>query len=143
MNQKEFMQLVSPFKDKVFRLAKRLLVSTEEAEENCATRAVDQLKDYLEYGVVRNSVNFPGIDGRPAPNAKVRLVVINQDVPNMIAEITKVIGGAGLNIVSFKNESNGKIGYNLIDLEVAATAAVIEQISKLDKVIRVRTIVLG
>ena len=117
--------------------------STEEAEENCATMAVDQLKDYLEYGVVRNSVNFPGIDGRPAPNAKVRLVVINQDVPNMIAEITKVIGGAGVNIVSFKNESNGKIGYNLIDLEVAATPAVIEQISKLDKVIRVRTIVLG
>jgi len=117
--------------------------STEEAEENCATMAVDQLKDYLEYGVVRNSVNFPAIDGRPAHNAKVRLVVINQDVPNMIAEISKVIGGAGLNIVSFKNESNGKIGYNLIDLEVTVPANVIEQISKLDKVIRVRTIVLG
>ena len=115
--------------------------STEEAEENCATMAVDQLKDYLEYGVVRNSVNFPAIDGRPSPSAKVRLVVINQDVPNMIAEITKVIGTAGLNIVSFKNESNGKIGYNLIDLEVAVPADVIEHIKKLDKVIRVRTIV--
>jgi D-3-phosphoglycerate dehydrogenase len=117
--------------------------STEEAEENCATMVVDQLKDYLEFGVVRNSVNFPAIDGRPAHNAKVRLVVINQDVPNMIAEISHVIGGAGLNIVSFKNESNGKIGYNLIDLEVSVPPAVIEQISKLNNVIRVRTIVLG
>jgi D-3-phosphoglycerate dehydrogenase len=60
----------------------------------------------------------------------------------MIAEISKVIGGAGLNIVSFKNESNGKIGYNLIDLEVLVPATVVEQISKLDKVIRVRNIVL-
>ncbi|HSQ41086.1 MAG TPA: 3-phosphoglycerate dehydrogenase family protein [Fibrobacteraceae bacterium] len=116
--------------------------STAEAEENCATMAVDQLKDYLEYGVVRNSVNFPAIDGHPALNAKSRLVVINQDVPNMIAEISKVIGDAGLNIISFKNESNGKLGYNLIDLEVAAPPAVIDQISKLDKVVRVRTIVL-
>jgi len=117
--------------------------STEEAEENCATMAVDQLKDYLEYGVVRNSVNFPAIDGRPAPSAKARIVVINQDVPNMIAEISKVIGGAGLNIVSFKNESNGKIGYNLIDIEAAVPAVVVEQITKLNKVIRVRNIVLG
>ena len=117
--------------------------STEEAEENCATMAVDQLKDYLEYGVVRNSVNFPAIDGRPAPSAKARIVVINQDVPNMIAEISKVIGGAGLNIVSFKNESNDKIGYNLIDIEAAVPAVVVEQITKLNKVIRVRNIVLG
>jgi len=116
--------------------------STEEAEENCATMAVDQIKDYLEYGIVRNSVNFPAIDGRPAPNAKIRLVVINQDVPNMIAKISEVIGSAGLNIISFKNESNGKIGYNLIDLEVAVPASVVEQISKLEKVIRVRTILL-
>ncbi len=117
--------------------------STEEAEENCATMAVEQIKDYLDYGLVRNSVNFPAVDGYPAGSAKVRLVVINQDVPNMIAEITHVLGAAGLNIMSFKNESNGKIGYNLIDLDVDVPAAIIEQITKLTKVLRVRKLVLG
>jgi D-3-phosphoglycerate dehydrogenase len=117
--------------------------STEEAEENCATMAVEQLRDYLEYGIVKNSVNFPAISGHPAQNAKVRLVVINQDAPSMIAEITRVIGSAGINIHSFKNESNGKVGYNLIDVEVDVPAAVTEQLSKLDKVIFVRKIQLS
>jgi D-3-phosphoglycerate dehydrogenase len=116
--------------------------STEEAEENCATMAVEQLRDYLEYGVVRNSVNFPAIHGLPAANAKVRLVVVTQDVPSMIAEITRVIGSAGINIHSFKNESNGKVGYNLIDTEVDVPEAVVEQLTKLDKVIFVRKISL-
>ncbi|NLB63931.1 MAG: phosphoglycerate dehydrogenase [Fibrobacter sp.] len=116
--------------------------STAEAEENCATMAVEQLKNYLEYGIVCNSVNFPALEGRPAMNAKVRLVVINKDVPNMIAEITKVIGAAGLNIISFKNESNGKIGYNLIDLETEVPAAILEEINHLEKVVRVRMIKL-
>lgn len=114
--------------------------STEEAEENCATMAVDQLKDYLEYGIVRNSVNFPAVDGRPGAHIKTRVVVINQDVPNMIAEISKVFGTAGINIASFKNESNGKIGYNLIDLDAAVAPAVVESLTKLDKVIKVRVI---
>ncbi len=117
--------------------------STEEAEENCATMAVEQLRDYLEYGIVKNSVNFPAIDGRPAPQVAVRLAVVNHDVPNMIAEITKVIGGAGINIHSFKNESNGKIGYNLIDTQVEVPDTVLEQLRALDKVVFVRKIVLG
>ncbi len=117
--------------------------STEEAEENCATMAVDQLRDYLEHGIVRNSVNFPAVDGQPAPNTKVRLVVINQDVPNMIAEVSRVIGNAGLNITSFKNESNGKIGYNLIDLDVEVPDSLVAQLKQLDKVIRVRKILVA
>jgi D-3-phosphoglycerate dehydrogenase len=117
--------------------------STEEAEENCATMAVEQLREYLEFGIVKNSVNFPAISGHPAVNAKVRLVVINQDAPSMIAEITRVIGAAGINIHSFKNESNGKVGYNLIDIQTDVSAAVVEQLSKLDKVIFVRKIALG
>lgn len=112
--------------------------STEEAEENCATMAVEQVRDYLEYGIVKNSVNFPAIEGHPAQNVKVRLVVISQDVPNMIAEITRVIGSAKINIHSFKNESNGKIGYNLIDTEVDVPTAVMEQVKQLDKVVFVR-----
>jgi D-3-phosphoglycerate dehydrogenase / 2-oxoglutarate reductase len=114
--------------------------STEEAEETCATMAVEQLKDYLEFGIVKNSVNLPRVDGRPAENVKTRLCIINQDVPKMIAEITHVIGAAGLNIVSFKNESNGKIGYNLIDLDASVPGSLVAQLSKLDKVVRVRSL---
>jgi len=113
--------------------------STEEAEETCAVMAVEQVKDYLEYGAIKNSVNLPAVNGgRPAENVKVRLCIINQDVPNMIAEITRVIGGAGLNIVSFKNESNGKLGYNLIDLDATVPDTLIAQLTKLDKVVKVR-----
>jgi len=112
--------------------------STEEAEATCAVMAVEQVKDYLEYGIVKNSVNLPAVDGRPAENIKVRLCIINQDVPNMIAEITHVIGAAGVNIVSFKNESNGKLGYNLIDLDVSVPDSLIDELAKLPKVVKVR-----
>ncbi len=114
--------------------------STEEAEENCAVMAVEQLKDYLEYGCVRNSVNFPALMDKPHMGIKSRVVVINEDVPNMIAEITKVIGAAGINIASFSNKSNGKIGYNLIDSEATIGDDVIALLEKLPKVIKVRVI---
>ncbi len=114
--------------------------STEEAEENCAVMAVEELKDYLEFGVVRNSVNFPPLDSFPHAEVKSRVVVINQDVPNMIAEITKVFGAANINIASFSNKSNGKIGYNLIDVESVVDDSIIDELKKLDKVIRVRVI---
>ncbi len=114
--------------------------STEEAEENCAVMAVEELKDYIEYGCVRNSVNFPALMDKPHMGIKSRVVVINEDVPNMIAEITKVIGAAGINIASFSNKSNGKIGYNLIDSEATIGDDIIEVLSKLDKVIKVRVI---
>ena len=114
--------------------------STEEAEDNCASMAVEQLKDYLELGVVRNSVNFPALEEYPHMGVKSRVIVINQDVPNMIAEITKVIGSAGVNISSFSNKSNGKIGYNLIDIESVVSDDIVNLLSKLDKVIKVRVI---
>jgi len=114
--------------------------STEEAEENCATMAVEQLKDYLEFGIVRNSVNFPASGSAPSASVKNRVVVINNDVPNMIALISKVFGDAGLNIQSFKNESNGKIGYNLIDLESSVPQSLIDSLKKIEQVIRVRVI---
>ncbi|MDR2732345.1 MAG: 3-phosphoglycerate dehydrogenase [Fibromonadaceae bacterium] len=114
--------------------------STEEAEENCATMAVEQLKDYLEFGIVHNSVNFPAIESRPSAHVKNRIVVINNDVPNMIALISKVFGDAGINISSFKNESDGKTGYNLIDIDTAVPQSIIDSFEKIEHVIRVRVI---
>ena len=114
--------------------------STEEAEENCAIMAVEELKDYIEFGCVRNSVNFPALNDKPHMGIKSRVVVINEDVPNMIAEITKVFGAEGINIASFSNKSNGKIGYNLIDIESTIDDSIKAKLSQLPKVIKVRVI---
>ena len=114
--------------------------STEEAEENCATMAVEQLKNYLEFGIVHNSVNFPTVESHPSASTKHRIIVINHDVPNMIALISKVFGDAGINISSFKNESNGKIGYNLIDLDSSVPQSLLDSFKKIEQVIRVRVI---
>lgn len=114
--------------------------STAESEENCAVMAVRQLRNYLEYGIVANSVNFPIIEVYPEASTRTRLVVINKDVPNMIAQITQVIGNAGLNIVSFTNASNGKIGYNIIDLEKELPEPLVATIQKIGNVVRVRVL---
>jgi len=114
--------------------------STEESEENCATMAVNQLKGYLELGNVVNSVNFPVCESVPDASAKTRLIVINKDVPNMIAAITKVLGEAGVNIASLVNKSNGKVGYNIVDCQAELSDALVTKISSSPDVIRVRVI---
>ncbi len=112
--------------------------STAESEENCAVMAVKQVRNYLEYGVVNNSVNFPVVEVFPQSSTRTRVIVINRDVPNMIASITQVLGAAGLNIQSFTNESNGKVGYNIIDLESDIPAGMEATLSAIENVIRVR-----
>lgn len=114
--------------------------STEESEENCATMAVNELKGYLELGNVVNSVNFPVCESVPSDNVKTRLIVINKDVPNMIAAITKVLGDAGVNIASLVNKSNGKVGYNIIDIEGDIPAAAVDAVKASSDVIRTRVI---
>jgi len=112
--------------------------STAESEENCAIMAVRQLKKYLEYGVVSNSVNFPVVETFPAQSVRTRLSVVNKDVPGMIAVVTTALGDAGLNIQASVNASNGKIGYNLLDLETYVGEDVIEKIRQIPNVLRVR-----
>jgi len=116
--------------------------STEESEENCATMAVTQLKSYLELGNVVNSVNFPVCESVPSDKVQTRLIVINKDVPNKIAAITKVLGDAGVNISSFVNKSNGKVGYNIIDVEGDVPQAAVDAVKASDDVIRTRVIKL-
>ncbi len=117
--------------------------STTESEENCATMAVKELSAYLEYGNVVHSVNFPNIESIPAQKVHTRLIVINKDVPGMIGVITNLIGNYHLNIESFRNQSNGTVGYNIIDLESAVPEELLEEINKNEDVIRTRTIVFG
>jgi D-3-phosphoglycerate dehydrogenase len=117
--------------------------STSQSEENCACMAVRELAAYLEYGNVVHSVNFPNIESTPTDKVHTRIIVINRDVPGMIAFVSNIIGSHGINIASYLNQSNGKVGYNIIDVEAAVPKAVIAEIKKNTDVIRTRTIIFA
>lgn len=114
--------------------------STSESEENCAVMAVNELSGYLEYGNIVHSVNFPNIESIPSAKVHTRLIVINRDVPGMIAYATNVISKFNINIASYLNESNGKVGYNIIDLESAISQELVAEIEENSDVIRTRVI---
>jgi D-3-phosphoglycerate dehydrogenase len=114
--------------------------STSESEENCATMAVKEISSFLKYGNVVHSVNFPNIESTPSDKVHSRLIVINRDVPGMIAFVSNIFADNDVNIASYLNQSNGKGGYNIIDVELAIPAVVVEQIEKNSDVIRTRVI---
>ena len=114
--------------------------STEESEDNCACLAVSELKDYLEYGTISRSVNFPTVESIPSGSCQARLIMINRDIPGMIGFASNIIGTNGINIASYMNESNGLIGYNIIDVESVVPHDVIAQIEAHPDVIRTRII---
>ncbi len=117
--------------------------STLESEEQCSSMAVRALRDYLQYGNISRSVNFPTVESLPGGDVDTRLIMINQDVPGMIGSVTQFLGGHNINIMSYLNESNGTIGYNIIDLSAPVSEALLVDISRMKGVIRVRTISVG
>ncbi len=117
--------------------------STEESEEQCACMAVQELMAYLEYGTITHSVNFPTVESIPSDDVHTRLIMINRDVPGMIGFASQIVGAHSINISSYLNESNGSIGYNIIDLEKPIPDNVIKEISDHKDVIRTRTIVFA
>jgi D-3-phosphoglycerate dehydrogenase / 2-oxoglutarate reductase len=112
--------------------------STEEAEDNCAVMAVEQLRDFLEHGQIRNSVNFPEIH-LPRQGAT-RLCITNANVPNMVGQISTILGNAGLNIVEMLNKSRGDIAYTLIDVNAAVPPSVVEQFDAIEGILNIRVI---
>jgi D-3-phosphoglycerate dehydrogenase len=112
--------------------------STPEAEDNCAIMAGRQMSDFLRYGNVKNSVNFPNCE---MPNmGRTRLVVGNANVPNMVGQITTVLAGDKINIIDMMNKSAGGLAYNIIDVEGSVGEAVVDKIRKIDGVIMARLI---
>ena len=112
--------------------------STQEAEENCAVMVADQLREYLEHGNVRNSVNLPEV---VLPRAgKTRLAVINRNLPDMVGQISHVLGQNSINIVHMVNESRAGVAYNLIDVEDEIGEEAARAIAGIDGVLRVRVL---
>uniref|UniRef100_UPI0040567540 phosphoglycerate dehydrogenase n=1 Tax=Candidatus Electronema sp. TaxID=2698783 RepID=UPI0040567540 len=117
--------------------------STSESEEHCTAMAVQELKNYLQYGTVTHSVNFPNAESIPAAGSCARLIMINRDVPGMIGLASNILGRHGINIASYTNKSNGMVGYNIIDTETPIASEVVREIQSVEGVVRVRVIPLN
>ena len=112
--------------------------STPESEQNCAIMAVDQLKDYLENGNIRNSVNFPNV--YLDRSGVMRMCIIHKNVPAMLASITTLLSKDGVNVENLSNKSKGDYAYTMVDLGSKVAESVIEDVKHLPNVIRVRVI---
>ena len=113
--------------------------STEESEENCAVMAVKEVRDFLENGNIKNSVNFPNCDMGTCV-AVGRIAITHKNIPNMISQLTKILGAEGLNIADMTNKSKGEYAYTLIDLESAASAEALDALKAIEGVSKVRVV---
>lgn len=112
--------------------------STKEAEDNCAIMVAAQIKDYLENGNIRNSVNFPEVMlSRETSN---RIMVVNANVPNMVGQISAAMADANLNIHDMVNKSREDIAYTLVDVDTEIPESVISVITSIEGVKSVRVI---
>lgn len=112
--------------------------STHQAEENCAVMVAEQIKDFIENGNIKNSVNFPQV--KLERSGVQRLAIVNLNRPDMVGQISKVLGASKLNICRMVNESRQNIAYTLLDLEQEIMPAACEQILAIDGVLSLRTI---
>ena len=110
--------------------------STSEAEENCAIMVADQIKDFLENGNIQNSVNFPKVV-LPRTGSQ-RLSIANANRPDMVGQISHILGNGGVNICHMVNESCGEVAYTLVDVESKISTDVIKKIQTIDGVLKVR-----
>jgi D-3-phosphoglycerate dehydrogenase / 2-oxoglutarate reductase len=112
--------------------------STPESEDNCAIMAADQMREYLERGNIKNSVNFPNCE--LAPTGKARITLINNNVPKVISNVTTLLGSSGLNIDEMLNKNRGEVAYNIIDVSDEVSDELLEKLKQVDGVVSVRVI---
>ncbi|SDB89518.1 D-3-phosphoglycerate dehydrogenase [Pelagirhabdus alkalitolerans] len=100
--------------------------SSQESEENCAIMATQQLKDYIETGSVKNSVNFP--DVTLSPFRHMRITAFHNNVPNMLSQLTQIVSKFGINISEMMNRNKENVAYSVIDFESSVDSSIQEQI---------------
>jgi len=112
--------------------------STEEAEDNCAIMAADQLKDFLENGNIKNSVNFPVVKLDPVDGF--RLAITNDNVPKILGSVLNILAEENINVIDMLNKSRNDIAYNLIDICSEPSESVVAKICALEGILNVRLI---
>ncbi|MFI3188072.1 3-phosphoglycerate dehydrogenase [Crenothrix sp. D3] len=113
--------------------------STEEAEENCAVMVADQIRDFLEQGIIRNAVNFPEVV-IPLTEDCVRITITNQNIPGVVGHVSSVLGDASINIVDLTNKSHADVAYTLIDVSGDVTSDIVDKLRAVEGVLSVRII---
>ncbi|MDH5370744.1 MAG: phosphoglycerate dehydrogenase [Gammaproteobacteria bacterium] len=112
--------------------------STGEAEDNCAIMVAQQVKDYLENGNIKNSVNFPEVK---LPRTEgYRLTIVNSNVPDMIGQISTTLASKGMNIIDMLNKSKGEVAYTIIDIDKPVDDDLISKLNKIEGILNVRAI---
>ena len=124
--------------DKVITIP-HLGASTEESEENCAEMAVKEIRDYLENGNIKNSVNYPNCDMGVCETAG-RVAIFHKNIANMITKFSACFGDAGINIANMINKSKGEVAYSMFDIESPATEEILKKLQAIDGVFRVRVV---
>lgn len=112
--------------------------STLEAEDNCAVMVVENMREYLENGNIRHSVNFPQAVMPRAGSS--RLTVANRNVPNMVGQVSTCLANSGLNILDMLNQSRGDVAYTVVDLDREVPEETYKQIASIDGVLAARVI---
>ena len=112
--------------------------STREAEDNCAIMVADQVRDFIDYGIVRNSVNFPEITQKPTGES--RIIIANENRPDMLGQISHELGQGGVNIRRMQNESCGNIAYTVVDVDSRINGDCCSGLGNIDGVLKVRII---
>ena len=113
--------------------------STQESEDNCAKMAVSEIRDFMENGNIKNSVNYPNCDAGVCQTAG-RITIAHKTVPNMLSQFTTLFSKDGVNIENMVNKSRGNFAYTILDICSDSTDEVVKELEALDGVIRVRVI---
>lgn len=113
--------------------------STNESEDNCAIMAVEQMKDYIENGNIKNSVNYPNCD-MGICSTVCRVTLLHKNIPNMIGQISGIFAKYNINISDMTNKSKDKFAYTMLDLETMADDNLLKELKAVDGVLKVRLI---
>jgi D-3-phosphoglycerate dehydrogenase len=136
---------VCDFPDLLFKANSRVIMlphlgaSTAESETRCAVMVAKNVRDYLELGHISHSVNFPSIQMPKYPDTY-RLAIVNQNIPNMVAQISSLLANEGMNVADLINRSKNDIAYTLVDVDQPINGAVQQAIEAIDGVVRVRVL---
>jgi len=131
---KKLLERISQHKDVM--IFPHLGASTKESEVNCAVMACSQISDFLKFGKINNSVNFPNISSEKV--AKHRIFITNNNQPGIISQITEGLAEAGVNISEFVNKSRGEIACNIIDSDDEIKPEIVSKLEKIEGVTNAR-----
>lgn len=113
--------------------------STNESEDNCAVMAVKELMEFLEYGNIKNSVNYPNCDLGVCSTVG-RVAINHKNIPNMLSQFTSTFANENINICDMINKSKGQWAYTILDIESPATAEIVKKLQAIEGVLKVRII---